>query len=53
MIYRIAFCAALAVLAYYIGREIGRTEPIRARLSAARPRRATTGTVSGENLHGD
>jgi len=42
MIYRFVVCAGVALLAYYIGREIGRTEPIRMQLKEARIRRAVS-----------
>jgi len=36
MIFRILFSASLFALGYYIGKEIGRTEPIRNSLEKAR-----------------
>ena len=36
MIFRLLFSASLFALGYYIGKEIGRTEPIREELEKAR-----------------
>lgn len=39
MIWRLALSSGLILLGYYIGREVGRTEPIRRELAEWRKRR--------------
>jgi hypothetical protein len=53
MLYRFVVCAGIALLAYYIGREIGRAEPIRMQLKEGHTRRAGTVPPAAEEIPAD
>lgn len=50
MLYRFVICTGIALLAYYVGREIGRAEPTRIQLNKAGIRRAGNAPHTEEDI---